>query len=132
MVSKRGKYGGTWSHPLIALRFAAWLDPELEVEIYHQFLESKILEKRVKSSDAWNKIRDSYTNMVGRETFKFYDFIHIANAISSKLSCNDWNSATEETLSKRTQIQDMLSALMDTKIIKTKEQLLKTINKIEV
>lgn len=129
--SKRGKYGGTWAHPLIALRLAAWMDTDLEVEIYTKFLEHKILEKRIESSDAWNKLRYSYSNMIG-ESFRFYHFVHIADAISKKLSCDDWDTADETTLGKRTRVQDNLSFLMDTKMIKTREQLLKVINKMEI
>ena len=86
--NKRGRYGGSWGHPLIALRLAAWMDSDLEVEIYSQFLEHKIIEKRIESSSAWHKLTDSYSRMIG-ESYRFYHFIHIANAISDKLQCND-------------------------------------------
>ena len=129
--SKRGKYGGTWAHPLVALRLAAWLDPDLEVEIYSRFLENKIIERRVESSDAWNKLRYSYSSMVG-DSFKWFHFVHIADAIGKKLECDDWDTADEETLIKRTKIQDTLSFLMDSKVIKNREQVLRTINKMEV
>ena len=129
--NKRGRYGGSWGHPLIALRLAAWMDSDLEVEIYSQFLEHKIVEKRIESSDAWNKLRHSYSDMIG-ESFRFYHFVHIANAISEKLNCDDWDTANSETLAKRTKIQDTLSFLMDSKVIKSREALLKTISKIEV
>lgn len=131
IISKIGRYGGTWAHPLIALRFAAWLDPDLEVEIYKRFLENKIIEKRVESSDAWNKLRYSYSSMVG-DSYRFYHFVHIANAIGEKLECDNWDTADEETLVKRTKIQDTLSFLMDSKVIKNREQVLKTISKMEV
>jgi hypothetical protein len=131
IINKRGRYGGTWAHPLVALRFAAWLDPDLEVEIYSQFLEHKIIEKRIESSDTWNKLRHSYSTMIG-ESFRFYHFVHIANAISDKLNCNDWDTADSDTLAKRTKIQDTLSFLMDSKVIKSREALLKTISKMTI
>ena len=131
IISKTGRYGGTWVHPLIALRFAAWLDPDLEVEIYTRFLEHKIIEKRVESSDTWNKLRYSYSRMIG-QSFKFYHFVHIANAISEKLNCDDWDTADTGTLDKRTKIQDTLSFLIDSKVITTREGVLRTINKMEV
>lgn len=129
--NKRGRYGGTWGHPLIALRLAAWMDSDLEVEIYSQFLEHKIVEKRIESSDAWNKLRHSYSTMIG-ESFRFYHFVHVANAISEKLNCNDWDTADSDTLAKRTKIQDTLSFLMDSKVIKSREALLKTISKMTI
>jgi hypothetical protein len=131
IINKRGRYGGTWAHPLVALRFAAWMDSDLEVEIYSQFLEHKIIEKRIESSDTWNKLRHSYSTMIG-ESFRFYHFVHIANAISDKLNCTDWDTADSDTLAKRTKIQDTLSFLMDSKVIKSREALLKTISKMTI
>lgn len=129
--NKRGRYGGSWGHPLIALKLAAWMDSDLEVEIYTQFLEHKILEKRIESSDAWNKLRHAYATMVG-ESYRFYHFINIANAISNKIGVSDWDTASADQLEKRTKIQDTLSFLIDSKVITSKEGLFKTITKITV
>jgi hypothetical protein len=51
IITKRGKGGGTYFHRLIALRFAAWLSKEFEVQIYLEYDQG-----RKKHSD-WSKER---------------------------------------------------------------------------
>lgn len=51
IIGKRGKGGGTYAHRLIALRFAAWLSKEFEVQIYLEY------DKKRKDYDGWNKER---------------------------------------------------------------------------
>ena len=76
-------------------------------------------------------MRHAYATMVG-ESYRFYHFINIANAISNKIGVSDWDTASADQLEKRTKIQDTLSFLIDSKVITSKEGLFKTITKITV
>lgn len=47
LQSKRGKYGGTWAHPLIFLDLCMWLSPKFKVAalkiVYDHFQSSSFL-----------------------------------------------------------------------------------------
>ncbi len=51
IIKKRGKGGGTYAHRLIALRFAAWLSKEFELQIYLEY------DKKRRDYDGWSKER---------------------------------------------------------------------------
>lgn len=51
IITKKGKGGGTCFHRLIALRFAAWLSKEFEVQIYLAYDQDR------KKSEDWSKER---------------------------------------------------------------------------
>ena len=35
-LTTRGKYGGTWMHPYLFVKFAMWLNPSFEVKVIKQ------------------------------------------------------------------------------------------------
>lgn len=51
IITKRGKGGGTYLQRLIAMRFAAWLSPEFEVQVYLAYDQSR------KLKDDWSSER---------------------------------------------------------------------------
>jgi hypothetical protein len=51
VISKRGTGGGTYAHRLVALRFAAWLSKEFELQIYLEY------DKKRRDYDGWSKER---------------------------------------------------------------------------
>jgi hypothetical protein len=46
IVSKSGRYGGTYAHKDIALEFAMWISPEFKVYLIQEFQRLKKLEER--------------------------------------------------------------------------------------
>lgn len=70
VISKAGRYGGTYAHKDIAFEFAVWISPEFKVYLIHEF-------QRLKSKDdsklGWSAKRElarinypSHTSAVGR------------------------------------------------------------------
>ena len=131
IISKKGKYGGTWAHPLIALRFAAWLDPDLEVEIYKQFMLHKITEHRDESAQGFNALRRAYYDKTNG-TAPRHHYIQFSNAMQKKLNCTDWDTADTETLSRRTTLENQLATLLDSGIINTYNDVINTIEKLKI
>ena len=131
IISKKGKYGGTWAHPMIALRFAAWLDPDLEVEIYKQFMLHKITEHRDESAQGFNALRRAYYDKTNG-TAPPYHYIQFSNAMQKKLNCTDWDLADTETLSRRTTLENQLATLLDSGIINTYNDVINTIEKLKI
>lgn len=131
IINKRGRYGGTWAHPLIALRFAAWLDPDLEVEIYNQFMIHKITEHRDESAQGFNALRRAYYDKTNGAAPRHH-YIQFSNAIKQKLNCTDWNTADTETLERRTKLENQLATLLDSGIINTYTDVITTIEKLKI
>lgn len=36
-----GKEQGSWGHELVAIRYAAWIEPKFEIQVYNTFVEAK-------------------------------------------------------------------------------------------
>lgn len=46
LVSKSGRYGGTFAHSEIAFDFCSWFNPQFKVYLYHEFQRLKIEEAK--------------------------------------------------------------------------------------
>ena len=46
LISKSGRYGGTFAHSEIAFDFCAWFNPEFKVYLYHEFQRLKKAEEK--------------------------------------------------------------------------------------
>jgi len=57
LVSKSGRYGGTFAHSDIAFEFCSWLSPEFKVYLYKEFQRLKADEARRAGLD-WNLRRE--------------------------------------------------------------------------
>lgn len=60
LISKRGRYGGTYAHSDIALEFCSWLSPQFKVYLYKEFKRLKEQEFKGKNLE-WHvsKITDN-------------------------------------------------------------------------
>ncbi|MHC1716359.1 MAG: KilA-N domain-containing protein [Candidatus Dojkabacteria bacterium] len=56
LISKSGKYGGTYAHKDIAFEFASWISPEFKLYLIKEFQRLKEKESRTKSLD-WSLTR---------------------------------------------------------------------------
>ena len=70
IISKTGRYGGTFAHKDIAFEFAMWISPEFKVYLIHEFQRMKSAEE---SKLGWNARRELakinyhiHTSAVGR------------------------------------------------------------------
>ena len=70
IISKTGRYGGTFAHKDIAFEFAMWISPEFKVYLIHEFQRLKSAEE---SKLGWNARRELakinyhiHTSAVGR------------------------------------------------------------------
>lgn len=64
IVQKRGRYGGTWAHPLLMVDFAMWLSPELK---YHavQWAHDNLCKLRDSTGDAANAMSGACKDVLG-------------------------------------------------------------------
>lgn len=136
---REGRYGGTWVHPLVALEALGQLDERVRVLAYKQLYELNILGRRIESSEAFKKLNSSFENRVGKENVFKWSYKHFADAIRAKAGLpkppkgvNPWNDATPEQLAIRTKIEDTVSFMLDSNLLKTREEVLNTIKAMEV
>ena len=60
IISKSGRYGGTYAHRDIAFEFASWLSPEFKLYLIKEFQRLKELEKKTTENLEW-QIKRSLT-----------------------------------------------------------------------
>jgi len=97
IISKRGKYGGTWAELYILLKIASMLDKDLEVEIYRVFIEENILSLRDLGGDNYielNNAIDTFPNIKGKNNRGFY--IQIAQEFRKKLEILETKGYNQE------------------------------------
>lgn len=121
-IAQRGRYSGTWAHPLVFIDMALYMHPKLKLEVY-EWIRDELVKYR-------NDSGDSYKNMCGailsrmRNTRNFREYISKV-AIVIKIACKakTWETSTEEQLKLRDKIQDLITAF--TKVLKDPNECLK-------
>jgi hypothetical protein len=67
IISKRGRNGGTWAHPMIAFEFATWLSPEFKLKVYREYIEGRQHKqdwniKRILAANNYKMMTDAIKN----------------------------------------------------------------------
>ena len=130
--TRRGRYGGTWAHLYVLIDAAAYLDPDFKVQVYKTFIEGKLLQRRDEGGENFKAVNiaiDAY--LPGREDKdnKFL-FIHLSNLIADKLGLpniekgkNRWNEATLYQTEARSKIEETLTIMLRTGLVRNWEHL---------
>lgn len=113
--SKKGRYGGTWVHPLVFLDYAMWVSPEFKVYVY-EWLYDCLTIYRDDSGDSYKRMCSSLCESQGIGGAKATLMIQsLAKAIKRDLGCidGDWNRCDAETLKKRDTIHKSMEMLLE-------------------
>ncbi len=102
----KGKYGGTYAHATIALRFCAYLSKKLEVTVYEDYLTYKKLEYANQRTELRQDIATDYGSMcvmvdeVLKPTLSTYDQQYVfakeadmINRIAFGYTASEWKKA---------------------------------------
>lgn len=54
-LKTRGKYGGTWMHPFLFIKFSMWLNPKFEYHVI-KFVYDELVKDRRGAGDYYNKL----------------------------------------------------------------------------
>lgn len=129
IVSKRGKYGGTWVHELVFIKMLRWLSPEFEA-VGDKILQNKILEYRDNSGESYKALCKAMDEQgLIQDNF---DYARVAKLIA--LAClgtaerGQWNIASTEQLQHRQNIETFLTQAIESGFIKDINTLLNYIN----
>jgi len=113
--TKRGKGGGIWAHLYILLDAAAYLSPDLKIEVYDTFVHHKLLEWRDRSGDDFIEM-NAMVALTAEETFgkpaHTGHYVTLANSIRSRCGVEQWNQAQPEQHKERARIEESLTMLL--------------------
>jgi hypothetical protein len=105
-ITKKGRNGGTWVHPLVFLDIALWADSELKVKVY-KWIYDNLLLFRENSGESFKNYNKVLSNTY---PYAFKDSSMYAR-VATKIRClcglqphQDWNTATESQLRLRDDI----------------------------
>lgn len=70
-ISVRGKYGGTWMHPLLFIDFAMWLNPTFKVKVL-KFVSDQMLSYRNEAGEAYKALASSVSKVVQKNQIRKY------------------------------------------------------------
>jgi hypothetical protein len=127
ILSKKGKNGGTWMHPLVFIDFAMWLNPEFKYDVL-KFVYDELIKQRIDAGDNYVQLSASGVKLSG------YNFVEVAKAMQwivyGKSGKNLRQTATQEQLKELNDLQTKLSFAVDMGYITSYPQLLEEMRKI--
>ncbi len=112
---KRGRFGGTYAHPLIAIDLAMWLSPKFKVLVLKWFYDNLTL-WRDNSGDSYRKMMQALDSAGHIANPTYYS--KVANQIALRCGVNPskkdkWEQASPAQLKLRDDIQNNIAILAD-------------------
>jgi len=127
VLSKKGKNGGTWLHPLVFIDFAMWLNPSFKYDVL-KFVYDELIKKRHDAGDNYISLSASGQKLKG------YDYREVAIALQwivfGKKGKELRQSATQEQLTELNDLQTKLSFAIDMGYISSYQQLISELRKL--
>ncbi|MGL4971348.1 MAG: hypothetical protein ACRC5G_00045 [Cetobacterium sp.] len=131
----RGRHSKAWGSLFLAIKYAMYVNKELEVEVIDTFINSKILDFRVLGIDYNKGLNSELETLVDRQG-KDNKGIYMQVAIKIKEKCfgsfhSGWDGCEDsaEYQKKRTEIQNELMFLIKKGYVKTYEDVKEYFNK---
>lgn len=120
-LKTRGKYGGTWMHPYLFIKFAMWISPRFELNVI-KFVHDQLIEFRHDAGDNYKKLAASASILSG------VDYSRLAKAVNwivfGKHAKELRQTATEKQLKELAEVQKQVSFAIDMGMIKDFDGLL--------
>lgn len=128
VLSRKGKKGGTWMHPLLFIDFAMWLNPRFKYHVL-KFVYDQLIEQRHAAGDMSRTLSNAAKQLPGvdyRRIAKGLNYIVFDRHESGTLR----QTATKEQLNELSEIQNKLAFAVDMGYIKTFQELIDEMKKI--
>lgn len=65
----KGKYGGTWMHPLLFIKFAMWLNPRFEVQVL-KFVRDQMLHYRNEACESYKELSRAVATITSKDNMQ--------------------------------------------------------------
>lgn len=127
-LKSRGKYGGTWMHPLLFIDFAMWLNPTFKVKVL-KFVYDQLILFRNEAGDNYQELTKQIAKLVKKDLLP--DAIKsVARGINYNVfgdhERNIRNKMAEESLMKDlVEFQKKITSLIDEGFLRSLEDVLK-------
>lgn len=115
-ISKRGKNGGTWLHPVLFVDLVMWYSPKLKAKIIKWVIDG-LLSARNNSGDSFKEANKALTKYFPKEFESPIAYMQAANQVANACKVgtgkDKWQKASEDQLILRDKIQDNICLLAD-------------------
>lgn len=115
-ISKKGKSGGTYAHPLLLIELAMYCDRDFKYKAL-QWVKDRLCDYRDSSGESYKTLSgviDKALNLPPKQKGGLALAItQTARAIKTHIGVTDWNSATESQLQARDSIHRDLCLLLE-------------------
>jgi hypothetical protein len=115
-LSKRGKNGGTWVHPILFVDMAMWYSPALKVRIIGWVIDG-LLSARNESGDSFKNMCSILNREFPKEFNNPLAYSQVANQIANACKVgtqkDKWQKASESQLKLRDKIQENICLIAD-------------------
>ena len=126
-LKTRGRYGGTWMHPILFIDFAMWLNPEFKYDVL-KWVSDNLLVFRNKAGDDYKELTKSVSSI------GVYDYVKVAQAINfivyGKHKRNIRNASNESQLNEMNKIQSNIIFSIHSGFINNSDQLFDSLRMI--
>lgn len=128
VLSRKGKKGGTWMHPLLFIDFAMWLNPRFKYHVL-KFVYDQLIEQRHAAGDMYRTLSNAAKQLPGvdyRRIAKGLNYIVFGRHESGTLR----QIATTKQLTELSEVQNKLAFAVDMGYIKSFQDLIDEMKKI--
>lgn len=99
--TSKGKYGGTWVHPFLFIKFAMWLNPRFELQVI-KFVHDQLLAYRDEAGEAYKELCTAVYQLVGKDKMR-----ESVKDVGKALNFIVWNKHEEELRNKQATEKDL-------------------------
>lgn len=130
--SNRGKYGGTWVHPLLFIDLCMWLDANFKYQAL-KFVQDEMLAFRDKACEAYKELSAAVAKITTPDTIS-----QVMKTVAKALNFIMWNRheedernnhATEAELSELFVLEHHIASTIDDGFLSTSEELIDYLRK---
>ncbi len=115
-ISKRGKFGGTWVHPILFIDIAMWYSPKFKASVLRWAIDG-LLSNRNDSGDSFKAMNKELNTNFPEECSQAITYVKVANKISAACRVGTgkkkWEKASVDQLKLRSKIQENVCLLAD-------------------
>jgi hypothetical protein len=132
VLSKKGKNGGTWLHPLVFIDFAMWLNASFKYDVL-KFVYDELIKYRHDAGDNYKLLSESVAKIVDK-SFLPVAIQNVAKGINYVVFNKHQNGirnteASEESLRELSNLEVKLSELINDNFIKSYNELMDYLRK---
>ena len=126
-LKSKGRYGGTWMHPLLFIDFAMWINPSFKYDVL-KFVYDELIANRHDAGDSYKALSSAGSSLKG------YDFKEVARALNwivfNKHEEELRQNADEKELKELADLEKRIAYAIESGFVKSHDALMKHLRQI--